>query len=173
MFLRPTDIVQFLRSKKYILKEMKGADFGCGSGYFTALLANEVGPNGSIYAIDIQEDVLKEAQEFLKNLQIKNVKFILQDLEISSGVPDNSLDFVFISQVLYQSDQPEKIIKNAYRALKKGGHLIILEPKETAFLFQGQRVYNQDKVLEILTQENFEIIDFKEFGDYYLLVASK
>lgn len=173
MFLRPTEVIQFLREKKYILPEMKGADFGCGSGYFTSLLAKEVGINGLIYAIDVQEDALKEAQEFLKNLQIKNVKFLKQDLEISSGLVENSLDFVFISQVLYQSDQPDKIIKNAYLSLKKGGYLIILEPKESALLFQGQRVYNKDVILEHLIKENFDLVSFKEFGDYYLLVAVK
>jgi ubiquinone/menaquinone biosynthesis C-methylase UbiE len=130
MFLRPGEIVQHLRDKKYVLQGMKGADFGCGTGYFTALLAEEVGAEGRIYAIDVDEEAIKEAQEFISQFGLRNVKFLHQDLEINSGLENNSLDFVFISQVLYQSDEPQKIISEAKRVLKEKGYLIVLEPQK-------------------------------------------
>jgi ubiquinone/menaquinone biosynthesis C-methylase UbiE len=173
MFLRPGEIVQSLREKKYVLKGMKGADFGCGGGYFTSLLAKEVGPEGMIYAIDIQEDAIKEAQEFLKNLGIFNVKFLIQDLEINSGLENDSLDFVFISQVLYQSENPEKIVKEAYRVLKKDGYLIIIEPQEENFLFQGQNVYRPEKVTLILENIGFTLKEINQNNNYYLIIAQK
>jgi ubiquinone/menaquinone biosynthesis C-methylase UbiE len=112
MFLRPGEIVQHLRDKKYILPGMKGADFGCGTGYFTALLAQEVSYSGKIYAIDVDEEALKSAQEFINQFGLRNVKFLHQDLEINSGLENNFIDFVFISQVLYQSDEPQKLFLN-------------------------------------------------------------
>ncbi len=173
MFLRPTDIIQELRSKKYVLPGMAGADFGCGGGYFTALLANEVGPEGKIYAIDIQEEVLKEAQEFLANFGIKNVKFLKQDLEVNCGLEDNSVDFVFISQVLYQSEEPEKIIAEAKRVLKSNGHLIILEPQTTNPLFYGQKTYSFEEVRQMTENQNLKFIEFKTIGEFYLLILQK
>ncbi len=173
MFLRPTIIIQELRDKKYILPGMVGADFGCGGGYFTSLLANEVGPEGKIFAIDIQEDALKEAQEFLKNLGIKNVKFLKEDLEVSSGLEKESLDFVFISQVLYQSENPEKIIQEARNVLKKNGYLIIIEPQENSPLFSGQKVHSLEDVINILENQNIKIIEIKKISDFYLLIGQK
>lgn len=173
MFLKPGEIVQFLKTKKYLLSGMVGADFGCGSGFFTSLLADAVGPAGKIYAIDVQEDVLKEAQEFLKNLQIKNVKFIHQDLEVSSGLDSNFLDFVFISQVLYQAEHPQKIISEAKRILKDNGHFFILEPQPESLLFKGQKIADAETTLAMAEEEGFKFIEKKIFNDFYLLVLIK
>lgn len=173
MFLRPGEIIRYLKDKNYILKGMTGADFGCGSGYFTALLAEGVGLKGKIYAIDIQEEILKEAQEFINNLGLRNIKFLKEDLEKSSGLESNSLDFVFISQVLYQSDEPEKIIREAYKVLKKGGYLIILEPNRRNVLFQNQNVYEIEKLIDFIRKENFQIIETEEESDYFLIISQK
>jgi len=173
MFLRPGEIILHLREKKYILPSMKGADFGCGSGYFTALLAKEVGTNGKIYAIDIDEEALKSAQEFIGQLGLKNVKFLHQDLEVPAGLEQNLLDFVFISQVLYQSEVPEKIIQSAKAILKPNGYLIILEPQRENPLFAGQKIYVPQEVVSLIEKENFKIIEIDQAENYYLLVAQK
>jgi len=173
MFLRPGEIILHLREKKYILPSMKGADFGCGSGYFTALLAKEVGANGKIYAIDVDEESLKSAQEFIDQLGLKNVKFLHQDLEVSTGLEPNSMDFVFISQVLYQSNDPQKIIHSAKEALKPNGYLIILEPQRENPLFVGQKIYNPQEITSLLEKTDFKILEVNQTSNYYLLVAQK
>jgi ubiquinone/menaquinone biosynthesis C-methylase UbiE len=173
MFLRPGEIVQHLRDKKYVLQGMKGADFGCGSGYFTALLAQEVGHSGKIYAIDIDEEALKSTQELIDQFGLRNVKFLHQDLEINSGLENNSLDFVFISQVLYQSDEPQKIISEAKRVLKDKGYLIVLEPQKENPLFTGQRVHNFQDIINLMEKEGFKIIEIEQTSNYYLTVGQK
>jgi ubiquinone/menaquinone biosynthesis C-methylase UbiE len=173
MFLRPGEIVQHLRDKKYILPGMKGADFGCGTGYFTALLAQEVSYSGKIYAIDVDEEALKSAQEFINQFGLRNVKFLHQDLEINSGLENNFIDFVFISQVLYQSDEPQKIISEAKRVLKDKGYLIILEPQKENPLFTGQRVHNFQEIVDLIEKEGFKIIEIEQTSNYYLVVGQK
>ena len=173
MFLRPGEIVQHLRDKKYVLQGMKGADFGCGTGYFTALLAQEVGHSGKIYAIDIDEEVIKEAREFIDQFGLRNVKFLHQDLETNSGLENNSLDFIFISQVLYQSDEPYKIISEAKRVLKEKGYLIVLEPQKENPLFTGQRVHNFQDIINLMEKEGFKIIEIEQSSNYYLVVGQK
>ena len=173
MFLRPGEIVQHLRDQKYVLQGMKGADFGCGTGYFTALLAEEVGYSGKIYAIDIDEEAIKSAQEFINQFGLRNVKFLHQDLEINSGLENNSIDFVFISQVLYQSDEPQKIISEAKRVLKEKGYLIVLEPQKENPLFAGQRVHNFQDIVDLIEKEGFKIIEIEQTSNYYLVVGQK
>jgi ubiquinone/menaquinone biosynthesis C-methylase UbiE len=173
MFLRPGEIVQHLRDKKYILQGMKGADFGCGTGYFTALLAQEVGHSGKIYAIDVDEDTIKSAQEFINQFGLRNVKFLHQDLEVNSGLENNSLDFVFVSQVLYQSDEPYKIISEAKRVLKEKGYLIVLEPQKENSLFAGQRVHSFQDIVDLMEKEGFKIIEIEQTSNYYLVVGQK
>lgn len=173
MFAKPAEIIKFLKEKKYLTQNMDGADFGCGSGYFSVILAQTVLPSGTIYAIDVQDDVLKEAQEFANNLGIKNIRFLKQDLEKNCGLGNNSVDFVFISQVLYQSKEPEKILKEAYRVLKTNGFLIIYEPQKENYLFYGQTVYPQEKIIEMANSLNFRLIDNKDYPGYFLLIFQK
>jgi ubiquinone/menaquinone biosynthesis C-methylase UbiE len=173
MFLRPGEIIQHLRDKKYVLSGMKGADFGCGTGYFTALLAQTVGHSGKIYAIDIDEEALKSAQELIDQFGLRNIKFLHQDLEINSGLENNSLDFVFISQVLYQSDEPQKIISEAKRVLKEKGHLIVLEPQKENPLFTSQRVHNFQDIVDLMEKEGFKIIEIEQTSNYYLVAGQK
>jgi len=173
MFLKPGEIIQHLRDKKYVLQGMKGADFGCGTGYFTVLLAQEVGHSGKIYAIDVDDESLKSAQEFINQFGLRNVKFLHQDLEINSGVSDNILDFVFISQVLYQSDEPQKIISEAKRVLKDKGYLIVLEAQQENPLFTGQRIHNLQDIVDLMEKESFKIIEIEQTSNYYLVVGQK
>jgi ubiquinone/menaquinone biosynthesis C-methylase UbiE len=173
MFTKPGEIVKYLKDKKYITTNMNGADFGCGSGYFSVLLAQSVLPSGTIYAIDILEDELKSAQEFANNLGVKNIRFLRQDLEKNSGLANNQVDFVFISQVLYQSKEPQKIIKEAFRVIKNNGFLIVYEPQASNFLFSGQKVHSQEEIEKICTEIGFKILERKEYPGFYLLVFQK
>jgi len=68
MFLKPKAIIQELSSNFFIKNGDKIAEFGCGSGYFTSLLAEKVGPEGRIFAIDILEDAINETKELIELL---------------------------------------------------------------------------------------------------------
>jgi len=173
MFLRPTEVIQHLIDRKIILNGMKGADFGCGTGYFTALLSKAVSQEGTIYAIDIDKETLQQAEDFISHFGLSNVKFFLRDLEISSGLSENSLDFVFISQVLYQLEDPTAILKESNRVLKKKGYLIILEAQENNFLFSGQKIYKPQEVSSFLEKTNFKIIEIDQNINYFLIISQK
>lgn len=173
MFIKPGEIIANLKEKNYISSGMKGADFGCGAGYFSALLSNFVGKEGVIYAIDVQEDVLNAAREFIENLKIKNVKFLRKDLEVDSGLEAKSLDFVFISQVLYQSEEPLKILKEAVRIIRPGGYVFILEPKPENILFSEQKVYDLETLNRLIKESGLEVLEIEEKGDYYLLINQR
>jgi ubiquinone/menaquinone biosynthesis C-methylase UbiE len=173
MFLRPTEIIENLIDKKIILKGMKGADFGCGTGYFTALLSKAVSTEGTIYAIDVDEEVLEQAKDFISHFGLLNVKFLLKNLEISSGLDNNSLDFIFISQLIYQLEDPRSVIKEAYRVLKNNGHLIVLESQESNILFSGQKVCKPQEITLFLEENNFKIIEIDQNINYFLIISQK
>ena len=54
-FLHPSIASQYLE----ILPGMRIADFGCGSGHWTIILARAVGPSGKVFAVDVQETALE------------------------------------------------------------------------------------------------------------------
>ena len=107
------------------------ADFGSGHGYFVIPLARSVSPEGKVFAIDIQRQMLDVTRAKSKLENLLNVECILSDLEIPQGskLKDNFVDFVLITNILHQSTQKKNIIKEAYRILRAGGRLAIIDWK--------------------------------------------
>ncbi len=103
-------------------------DLGSGSGHFACLIHRKAKIKKYVGA-DLSEEMLKQAERKCKNF--KNIKFIQR--EIQSELPfTNEFDKVFISFVLHGFEQKdrEKIIENAFKALKPNGKFLILDYAE-------------------------------------------
>src|SRR3989344_3138636 len=108
---------------------MNVADFGSGAGYFTVLIAEKVGREGQVYALDIMESALDSVREKAKAVGIGNVEEIRANLEVpgSSSLTDQSQDVVLLANILFQSDKKVEIVREARRVLKDNGSLIIID----------------------------------------------
>jgi len=124
-FLDPGVIVD----KFGITEGMRIADFGCGAGYFTILMAKRAGPAGKVYALDIQETALDSVRAKARANNIDNIETIRTNLEIlgSSSLESDSQDSVMLHNVLFQSQKRPEIIREASRILKPGGKIIVIE----------------------------------------------
>lgn len=109
----------------------KIADFGSGAGHIAILLAKKTGPEGQVFAIDIQKEALEVLQSRARLEGLLNIKTIWGNLEKIGGskVDDASVDLVFISNILFQAPQKDVIIKEAMRVLKPGGRIALIEWK--------------------------------------------
>jgi len=124
-FLDPLSIVE-----QFGIKEgMKVADLGSGSGYFAIYMAERVGASGKVYALDILEDKLDNLRARARSQGLKNIETVRTNLEVlgSSSLPDSSQDFVLISNVLFQSQKQEDIIKEGVRVLKTKSEFVIID----------------------------------------------
>lgn len=104
------------------------ADVGAGTGLFTTLLANAVGPQGTVYAVDIVPEFLKHIQNRIEKAQIKNVRTVLCT-ERSVELPPNSVDLVFLSDVYHHFEYPQSSLASIHKALRKNGQIFMVEFK--------------------------------------------
>lgn len=120
---------------------MNVADFGSGAGYFTMLIAERVGKDGRVYALDIMESALDSVREKARAAGLENVEAIRTNLEVvgSSGLYDQSQDVVLLANILFQSDKKLDIIKESKRVLKDNGLLIIIDWKKGAGAMSDDR----------------------------------
>jgi ubiquinone/menaquinone biosynthesis C-methylase UbiE len=101
------------------------ADLGAGSGWFTIRLAGRVGPNGIVYAEDIQRQMIDSITRRVERLGLKNVKTVLGTAN-DSRLPAGALDAVLIVDSYHEVEQPVALLKNVARSLKPDGRLGIV-----------------------------------------------
>jgi len=100
------------------------AEFGCGYGGFTIPAAKII--KGKIYAIDIEPEMTKETKRKAEKNNLNNVKTILRDfMSEGSGLENESVDYVILFNIL-TSEEPDKLLKEAYRILRNNGKLGII-----------------------------------------------
>jgi ubiquinone/menaquinone biosynthesis C-methylase UbiE len=117
-----------------IQEGMHIGDFGSGSGFFTVDAARRVGPEGRVYAVDVQVGPLEAVTGRAATLGLENIEAVRADLEVPSAtnIPADALDVVLLANVLFQSQKKEAIVQEAYRTLKPGGKLLVIDWKKGA-----------------------------------------
>jgi len=105
---------------------MSVLDAGCGPGRVTPSLAQAVGPQGKVLALDIQQEMLTKVREKVKTLDLKNV-FYLQTGLGNGKLDQDAFDRAILVTVLGEIPDQVSAMKELYRALKPGGILLITE----------------------------------------------
>ncbi|MBV9470841.1 MAG: class I SAM-dependent methyltransferase [Abitibacteriaceae bacterium] len=102
------------------------ADIGAGTGYFSFRLAQRVGEQGTVYATDIQPEMLAIIRQRMKERKVNNIKTVLGTVT-DPGLPPNSTDFILLVDVYHEFDHPYEMAQGMVRALKPGGRLVFVE----------------------------------------------
>ncbi len=101
------------------------ADLGAGGGWFTAYLARRVGPNGLVYAEDIQPLMIELINRRVAREDLRNVRTVLgtaSDPRLPPG-----LDAVLVVDAFHEMDDPVPLLRNVAHALKPVGRLGVVD----------------------------------------------
>lgn len=154
------------------------ADFGSGAGHYIDLIVNKIGNSGKLYLIDIQKDLLLKIYNDSLNKGFKNVETIWADLEmpLSTKLKNESVNAVLISNLLFQIENKENLIKELYRILKKEGKVLVIDWSDS---FGGigpkpEKVFDSILTKKIFSQHNFSFVeDFNAGAHHFGIVFSK
>jgi SAM-dependent methyltransferase len=102
------------------------ADLGAGSGWLTIRLARRVGPNGRVYAEDIQKQMIEVINRRLPRENLTNVH-VKQGEPADPKLPEGALDAVLIVDAYHEMEQPVALLRNVARALKPRGRIGIVD----------------------------------------------
>ena len=111
------------------------ADFGCGGGYFSIPAARLVGEGGTVFAVDVQKQAVDHVRSRANLDHLLNVETVWADLETPKGsrLHDAAADLVIIANILFQAEKKSEVLAEAWRVLRTGGRLMILEWDDTPF----------------------------------------
>lgn len=106
------------------------ADLGAGSGFFAIASSKIVGSNGQVFVADIMEHALNNVAAEARMQSLRNIRTIHCDLEATDActqVPTGAVDLVIFANVLHQIKNKQKLLTDAYRLLKTGGKILVVE----------------------------------------------
>lgn len=125
MFLHPDKVINQFK----LGEGMRVADLGVGTGAQTLTALKAVGETGSVYAIDVQKDLLARVKKEAESAGYKHLHVIWSDLESehATTLADGFLDAVIISNVLFQIEARDRFMKEVARILRPGGKALIID----------------------------------------------
>jgi len=141
---------------------LRVADIGAGSGLFTLLFAERVGPRGEVVAVDIVPAFLEQIRQRAAAAGFKNVRTV-RATERSVELPPRSVDLAFVCDTYHHFEYPRHTLASLHRALKPGGELVLVEfrrvPGESS-----DWVLNHVRAGEAVFTAEIEAAGFKKVG---------
>src|SRR5262245_41506678 len=102
------------------------ADLGAGGGWFTIRLARRVGPNGIVYAEDIQPPMIEYIGQRARRENLSWVRPIV-GTTMDPQLPDGVVDAVVIDDVFHELEDPVTFFRNAAKSLKPQGLMGVVD----------------------------------------------
>ncbi len=85
---------------QYVSQGQRVADLACETGYYTLLLAECVGPEGKVIAVDLNPSVIKMVEEKVSKSGFKNIELHNANAADLNFIEDHSIDFVLANGLL-------------------------------------------------------------------------
>jgi len=155
MFVVPEEAVRRLPVKE----GQAVADFGCGTGAWTLALAKLVGDRGHVMAFDVQKNLLDALEKEARDAGITNIEIVWADLDEPEGsrLEHESIHGVLVANSLFQFENKEAIVREAYRILKPDGWCAVIDWSES---FGGlgpapDHVVDADTARRLFAQQSF------------------
>ena len=104
------------------------ADIGAGAGWFTIQLARRVGPTGTVYAEDIQRQMLEAIRRRVSREGLQNVQTVL-GTGTNPNLPARELDAILVVDVYPEVDDRVTFLRNLSVALKPSGRIGVVNYK--------------------------------------------
>ena len=102
------------------------ADIGAGSGIISLMMAEKIGPQGTVLAIDIQQEMLDALAARCKVNKVTNVELI-RGTTTSPNLKPGTVDLVIMVDVYHEFDMPYEMLSAISKSLKPGGRIAFVE----------------------------------------------
>lgn len=137
------------------------ADLGAGEGLISQLLARRA---KRVICIDNSPKMVEFGTELAKKNDFNNLEYQLGDIE-SVPLDDGTVDLALLSQALHHAPRPEQAVAEAFRILKPGGQVVIIDLLEHTFE-KARELYadvwlgfSENRLYQILKEAGFDSID--------------
>lgn len=144
---------------------MAVADVGAGTGLFTMMFAQAVKPGGRVYAVDISQAFIEHIRQTAKAQGLDNVTGIVND-GTGTGLPEASVDLVFISDTYHHFEHPRETLASIRKALRPGGRMVVIDFEKIPGETHKQRIdhvrADKDTAIKEIEAAGFRFLEEKK-----------
>jgi ubiquinone/menaquinone biosynthesis C-methylase UbiE len=135
------------------------ADVGAGTGYFALRIARRVGPEGRVYANDVQPEMLSRLQENVERERLTNVEPVL-GTQTDPKLPPGRFDLVLMVDVYHELSQPQRMLRQLGKALKPDGRLVLIEyrKEDPTIPIRPEHKMSAEEVKSEVEAEGFRLV---------------
>jgi SAM-dependent methyltransferase len=105
---------------------MNVADIGAGTGYYARRIAPLVAPGGTVFAVDVQPQMIQLLTESAKRAGLKNIKPVLGTSD-NVALAESTINLAIMVDVYHELEYPFEVMESIVRALKPGGRVVFVE----------------------------------------------
>jgi SAM-dependent methyltransferase len=141
------------------------ADLGSGSGFYTRRMARRVQPSGTVYAVDIQPEMIEILRANMAAEGINNVVPVLSAAD-DPRLPEGGIDWIFLADVYHELSDPETMLARMSDALRGDGRVALLEYRVEDGTGDHILAAHRMSVRQVMKEWNlagFELVELHEF----------
>ena len=112
----------------YVEPGMTVMDVGCGMGFMSIAMARNVGENGRVIAVDLQQKMLDVLRQRAEKVGVAD-RIQLHKCEQDRLGIEEPVDFVLAFMMIHEVPSQRRLLREIHDCLKPGGKLLIAEPK--------------------------------------------
>jgi ubiquinone/menaquinone biosynthesis C-methylase UbiE len=165
--------IQKILAEIEVKKSVNIADIGCGIGYFTFPFAEAVGPDGLVYAIDIELEMLEDIKSKMSENDIKNV-IPINSQENNLILENSTVDMAFLCTVMHEVKMREKFLNEVNRLLVTGGEIVIIDwaKVESDYGPSVDHRLEASIIKRNLQRTGFDQIMIIQFNEYFYIIRA-
>lgn len=137
------------------------AEIGSGTGYFTRRLAEAVGPEGEVWAVDIQPEMLEELAARAARQGIENIVPVLGETN-DPLLPEETFQWVLLVDTYHEIQEPEPVLEVIRRSLVPGGRVALVEYRLEGATAEHISLFHRMSVNQVLAEwvpAGFDLVD--------------
>ena len=147
-----------MREQLQVKPGMVICDMGCGNGYHTLPLAEMVGENGKILAVDVQPEMIEMLRQNIERKGLKNIEPI-NGLYHDPKLPPNTCDMILLVDVYHEFSHPVQMLAGMRAALKPGGQIVLVEfrAEDDTVPIKPEHKMSKAQINKEMTANGFEL----------------
>lgn len=148
-----------MREELRLKPGMAVCDLGSGNGYHTLPMAEEVGAEGKVYAIDIQPEMLDLLRQRADGRNLDNIECIVST-PLDPKIPADSCNLILLVDVYHEFSHPVEMLAGIRRALKPDGAVVLVEyrAEDESVPIKPEHKMSKAQITRELTLNGFKLV---------------